>query len=133
MDRLEVTEYHPEGLHVLIVRGELDIATVGQLCARIARLRADGAAAIAVLDLSELGFCDSTGLRGLVGEARETEICGGAVRVVAPQASIVRRLFDVCGIDQVLSVDPDRTTSIIRARAACAPPRARPATPAAVR
>jgi anti-anti-sigma factor len=133
MDRLEVTEYHPEGLHVLIARGELDLATVGTLCAKIARLRDDGAAAIAVIDLGELSFCDSTGLRGLVGEVRETEICGGRVRVVAPRASIVRRLFEVCGIDQVLSVDPDRTTAIIRARAASALRRARPATPAAAR
>jgi anti-anti-sigma factor len=131
MDRLEVTEYHPEGLHVLIVRGELDLATVGTLCAKIARLREDGARAVAVIDLGDLSFCDSTGLRGLIGEARETEISGGRVRLVAPRRSIVRRLFDVCGMDQMMSVDPDRTTAIIRARAACVPRRARPATPAA--
>jgi anti-anti-sigma factor len=133
MDRLEITEYHPEGLHVLIVRGELDIASVGMLCAKIARLREDGASAVAVVDLGELSFCDSTGLRGLIGEAREIEISGGRIRVVAPRTSIVRRLFDVCGIDQVLSVDPDRTTAIIRARATSVLRRARPATPAAAR
>jgi len=131
MDRLEVTEYHPEGLNVLIVRGELDIATVGTLCAKLARLREHGAAVVAVVDLAELGFCDSIGLQGLIGEAREIEAGGGRVRVVAPRESIVRRLFDVCGIDQVLAVDPDRTTAITRARAGSALRRARPASPAA--
>ena len=133
MERLEVTEYHPEGLHVLIVRGELDLATVGDLCMRIARLREGGSAPAVVLDLSDLGFCDSTGLRGLVGEARETEICAGRLRIVAPRASIVRRLFDVCGMDQILCVDPDRTTAIIRAREACAPRRSRRGSPVAAR
>jgi len=133
MERLQVTEYHPEGLHVLIVRGELDLATVGDLCLRIARLREGGSAPAIVLDLSDLGFCDSTGLRGLLGEARETEICGGRLRVVAPRTSIVRRLFEVCGIDQALTVDGDRTSAVIRARAASVLPRARPATPAVAR
>ena len=133
MERLEVTEYHPDGLHVLIVRGELDLATAGELCLRIARLRDGGASPAIVVDLGELSFCDSTGLRGLLGEARESEICGGRVRVVAPRASIVRRLFEVCGIDQVLTVDPDRTTAIIRARAASVLRPARPATAAGAR
>ena len=133
MERLDVTEYTPGDVHVLIVRGELDIATVGALCVRLARLREGGTAPLAVLDLGGLTFCDSTGLRGLLGEARETEICGGRLRMVAPRGSRVRRLFDVCGVDQVLAVDEDRETAVSRAREASAPRQVRPAMPAAAR
>jgi anti-sigma B factor antagonist len=131
--RLEITEYHPEGVHVLIVRGDLDLGTIPELCLRMTRHREGGLSPFSVVDLSDLGFCDSTGLRGLLGEAREAAICGGSMRLVAPVDGIVRRLFDVCGIDQVLDVDPDRETALSRARAASARRRARPATAAAPR
>ena len=112
MERLEVTEYHPEGLDLLTVRGELDLSTVPHLCLRMSNLRHRGRRPHAVIDLTELNFCDSTGLRGLLGEAREAEICGGEIRFVVPEDGIVRRLFDVCGVDQILTVDPDRATAL---------------------
>jgi anti-sigma B factor antagonist len=105
MERIEVHEEHPDGQHhVLTVTGDLDLGTVGHLCSRVARLRERAQAADVVLDLSRLDFCDSTGLRALLGEARETEICGGHLRVVAPCNGIARRLFEVCGVDQLLDV-----------------------------
>ena len=112
MERLEVTEYHPEGCDLLTVRGELDLSTVPDLCLRMSNLRQSGRRPNAVVDLSELKFCDSTGLRGLVGEAREAEICGGRIRFVVPQTGIVRRLFDMCGMSEVLKVDFDRASAM---------------------
>ena len=103
MERLEVTEYHPGEEHVLIVHGELDIFTAPTLCRRMAALRDRGYAPATVVDLRDLEFCDSTGLRALLGEAREAEICGGRVRFVVPAHGIVRRLFDVCGVTQLLT------------------------------
>ena len=88
MDRLEITEYRPGDQHVLVVHGELDIATAPALCERMTALRDRGRAPSTVLDLTDLQFCDSTGLRALLGEVREAEICGGDVRVVAPAHGI---------------------------------------------
>jgi anti-sigma B factor antagonist len=88
---------------VLVVHGELDLATAPSLCARITRLRDRGHAPDMLIDLSGLEFCDSPGLRALLGERRETEICGGTVEFVVPAHGIVRRLFDVCGVTQSLS------------------------------
>lgn len=118
MDRLEVTEYHPGNVHVLSVHGELDLGTVPTLTQRMARLRERGAKPFAVIDLSGLAFCDSTGLRALLGEAREAEFCGGHMRVVAPVSGIARRLFDVCGVEELLDVDPDCPTALTRLREA---------------
>jgi anti-sigma B factor antagonist len=96
----------PRGRNLLRVTGELDLATVGHLCSRVARLREHGRGHDVVLDLSGLEFCDSTGLRALLGEAREQQICGGRLLVVAPRGGIARRLFEVCGVDQLLELVP---------------------------
>lgn len=103
MDRLEITEYRPGEEHVLIVHGELDIFTAPALCERMTALRDRGTAPRTVIDLTDLEFCDSTGLRALLGEVREAEICGGSVRFVVPAHGIVRRLFDVCGVTPLLT------------------------------
>jgi anti-anti-sigma factor len=118
MDRLEVTEYNPGDVHVLRVHGELDLGTVPSLCRRMSRLRERGARPIAVIDLSELEFCDSPGLRALLGEAREAECCGGRMRVVAPASGVARRLFDVCGVHELIDVDPDCPTAVRRLKQA---------------
>lgn len=97
---LEVTEYNPGDAHVLMLHGELDLATAPALTARMASRRS----ARTVIDLSKLAFCDSTGLRALLGEARECEICGGSVTVVVPRDGIVRKLFDICCVDQMMAV-----------------------------
>ena len=112
MERLVLTEDHAGGKHVLTVHGELDLSTVPKLCHRMARLRERGRAPLAVIDLTHLEFCDSTGLRALLGEAKEAEICGGHLRVVAPMGGIARRLFDVCGVEHLLDVDPDCSTAL---------------------
>jgi anti-sigma B factor antagonist len=99
MDRLEITEYHPGEEHVLVVRGELDIATAPKLCRCMTPLRS----CKVTLDLAGLTFCDSTGLRALLGESREAHICGGRVRYKLPEGGIVRRLFDVCGVEPLFT------------------------------
>jgi anti-sigma B factor antagonist len=123
MDRLEITEYRPGDEHLLVVHGELDIATAPCLTERLAALRDRGQAPEVILDLHDLQFCDSTGLRALLGEAREAEICGGRVRVIIPRDGLVRRLFEVCGVENLL----------IQGRGACAPRPGRPKKPAARR
>ncbi len=118
MERLEVTEYNPGSVHVLSVHGELDLGTVPTLCERMSRLRQRGARPLAVIDLSGLEYCDSPGLRALLGEAREAEFCGGHMRVVAPTNGIARRLFDVCGVQELIDVDPDCPTAVSRLKRA---------------
>ena len=108
MDRLEITEYRPADKNVLVVHGELDLSTAPMLCARLHALRDRGRAPDVVLDLTGLEFCDSTGLRALLGELREAEVCGGSVEFVVPAHGIVRRLFDVCGVTQLLNGAPAR-------------------------
>ena len=99
---LGLHEHEREGRHTLTLVGELDLSTAGELEAAIIRLCARGAREI-VLDLHELSFVDSTGLRViLTGQGVcESHACDFSLtRVQAP----VQRLFEQTGLDERLSL-----------------------------
>lgn len=80
--------------------GELDLASAGQLDTVIAELCADGAQRI-VLELGDLEFMDSTGLRSvLVGD----ELCkvSGCELLIGGTSRQVERLFGVSGVGERL-------------------------------
>jgi anti-anti-sigma factor len=83
------------------VRGCLDLRTAPDLCARLGRLQRRGRLD-AVLDLSELDYCDSTGLRALILASREAEIERGRLLVIPPAGGAARRLFELVGADEML-------------------------------
>ena len=85
----------------ITVRGEIDLATAGDLLARLLMLAGPGHGAI-VLDLSQVSFIDCTGLRALIALDRHTRTCGVTVHVAAASFPVVR-LFELVG----LRVDPD--------------------------
>jgi anti-sigma B factor antagonist len=85
---------------VVLAQGELDVATVPLLEHEVRALRAAGSASI-VLDLRELTFMDSTGVRLLLqldAEARSGELsfaildCEGPVRRVLALTGVADRL-----------------------------------------
>ncbi len=72
-----------QGIPVVVVRGDVDLATFPRLQAAIeeALARAEASRAI-VLDLSEVGFFDSTGIGLLVGSTKKLRERGGEVHLV---------------------------------------------------
>ena len=82
--------------HTLSLVGELDIGTAPGLQATIARLCEEGAREI-VLDLHELSFIDSSGLRLIFtsGQLCERHGCDFSLTRVQPHA---QRLFEVTGM-----------------------------------
>jgi anti-sigma B factor antagonist len=100
---LRVGEHSPgDGTSVLRVEGELDIATAPMLERALLAPRAPGERL--VLDLCDLRFMDSTGLRVLMS-ARQAAVGGGwdfSLRDVPP--SIVR-LFSLAGVEDALPID----------------------------
>jgi len=87
--------------HTLSLAGELDVATAPELQAAIVRLCEEGAREI-VLDLHELSFIDSSGLRLI---STSPQVCAGhgcdfsLTRAQAP----VQHLFDLTGVTGRLS------------------------------
>jgi anti-sigma B factor antagonist len=103
MTNLQITEQLLDGAPALVLRGELDVYTAPDLCARLEAHRGRRV----LLDLSQLAFCDSCGLRALICEAREAEIAGGRVCVVAPATGSVRRLLQLTGLEDRFGVHTD--------------------------
>ena len=94
----------PPATPVVVVRGEIDVATSPQLRNDLNALVARGARDI-TLDFSGVSFVDSSGLGVLVGaykRLREDE--DGSVRIVGAQPS-VRKVFEITGLEAALLQD----------------------------
>jgi anti-anti-sigma factor len=98
-------DVHPERDAVRVVPvGELDLATAPQLEAQLHELGRSGFERV-VLDLRQLRFVDSTGIRVILGAdrnagagAHEFSLIGG------PPA--VQRALELCGLLEHLRVEP---------------------------
>src|SRR5215813_4881830 len=98
------------GLRVVIaVSGEIDLASVDELKAALARA-ADGKPRDVWIDLTRVGFMDSTGLTTLVIAHREFDEPTRRVAVICPEGP-VRRLLELAGLDRVLPVYPSRSAA----------------------
>jgi anti-anti-sigma factor len=98
---LGLREHEQDGRHTVTLVGELDLTTAGELEAAIGRLCSGGAREI-VLDLHELSFVDSTGLRVILTGRQlcESHACDFSLtRVQVP----VQRLFEQTGLGERLS------------------------------
>jgi anti-sigma B factor antagonist len=87
---------------VIVIRGELDLATGPELEAELARL-GDPPPEFLVLDLRELEFMDSTGLSILIkAHQRAVEEGRGLGLVRGPQQ--VQRLLELTGVTERLQM-----------------------------
>lgn len=86
--------------------GEIDLATAPQLEACLDALFDSGTRQI-IIDLGDVTFIDSTGLRALLKARKRLDRAGGILVVVCHDASI-RRVFDVSGMVDLLHVVESR-------------------------
>jgi anti-sigma B factor antagonist len=99
----EIREHDAGGVHVVAMRGELDLATAPRLAFCIDAARRAGARRL-VVDLMAAEFCDSTGLRALVGCHREVVAGGGRMAVAVLDESAVARMFALAGAHELMPV-----------------------------
>ena len=91
-------------VHV-IPRGEIDLASVPVLEAKLRELRETGFDHL-VVDLRGVTFMDSTGLRLLLAWDDDSRVQGLDFELV-PGAPIVQRLFEITGVtDRLRFVEP---------------------------
>jgi anti-anti-sigma factor len=98
----------------IVLTGELDISTAPRVEEELRRVE-EGRPAVILLDLRELEFMDSTGLRVIVsadGRAREDDRALWLVR--GPEA--VQRIFRVTRLDERLEIGDDPDALIERAQ-----------------
>jgi anti-sigma B factor antagonist len=83
---------------VLAVAGELDLATAPGLRERVRAITPDGPLKV-VLDLTGVGFVDSSGLGAIVACLKHVRELGGDLVLVAPDASPVATLLRLTGLE----------------------------------
>lgn len=93
------------GVLFLSLRGELDLSTIQQLD-RALSSEVDGRAKVVVIDLRELTFLDSTGLRSMLRLHSRLESSGGRlVLVKGPRR--VQKVFELTGAGEELEIVVD--------------------------
>ena len=106
VEPFSVDEHEEGGVRVIAVSGELDIATAPRLCARLDASRA-GRYPRLLVDLTNVDFCDSTGLRALLGAAAEVRAAGGRFAIVCPPNGDVARGLEIVGAAEWMAIHDD--------------------------
>ena len=86
--------------HVLTLSGELDLVTTPEVEKQLRIVEAGDADAI-VIDLSDVEFIDSTGLRLLIQAEQRSRWEPGRIALKRP-CERVMRVFTIAGIDELL-------------------------------
>jgi anti-anti-sigma factor len=95
---------------VIEVTGGLDLSTVARWEEVVEAVGHDSAAV--VLDLTDVGFIDSAGVRTLFRLVRAAESDGRHLFIVAPHRGAVRRLLDILGIESMTAVCESRAEAL---------------------
>jgi anti-sigma B factor antagonist len=106
---LAVERTSRDGVDVLSVEGELDIATAPRLIAALNDTIANAVRSV-VVDLSLVAFMDSTGLALLINAHRRLTRRSKGFAVVCP-AGPLRRVFEITDMVDTLRVSPDRESA----------------------
>lgn len=85
----------------VVVAGEVDLASAGELRTAIAGLTARRPERL-VVDLGAVTFVDSSGLGAIAGGLRSQREHGGELKVVGAAAH-VRRVFEISGLGELLA------------------------------
>ena len=99
------TVEHDDGHARVRFAGELDLATVAEAEAAVEQARGDGAGPLR-LDLSEVTFLDSSGLRLIMEVSRACSADGCRLSIV-PGPRGVQRVFAVAGVLDMLPFATD--------------------------
>lgn len=89
---------------VVRVDGEIDVVSADRLRERVSLLVSDGRTDL-VVDLSGVGFMDSTGLGVLVGTLKRVRTAGGRLVLVVGSERLLK-VFRITGLQQVFTIHP---------------------------
>jgi anti-sigma B factor antagonist len=111
---LHVDHCDHDGIAVLVLSGDLDIATAGQVPESVARLLREGRSQI-VVDLRQVRLIDSVGVRALLHIRRRMWRHEGVAAFVCAEEP-TGRILRVMGLYGVLHCTEDFDEALARAR-----------------
>ena len=99
------TQETPEGVKVIKLAGRMDIAGTQEIELRFSFLAASQKALVAI-DMTDVSFLVSIGMRTLVSSARALINRGGAMALANPKP-LVQQALVAAGIDSLIPIYPD--------------------------
>jgi len=93
-----------DGIVIAAVSGEIDLSNAARLTGNITGAVTNEATAL-IVDLSDVTFMDSAGVRMLLELAKRLEWRDQALRLMVPADSLIRKVLTVSGVDGVVTVD----------------------------
>ncbi|MER5443963.1 STAS domain-containing protein [Streptomyces sp. NPDC002790] len=113
---LKVTESGQGDWAVVCASGEMDLVTSPALRQQVHEAVADGRRSV-VLDLSDVLFCDSSGVGVLIASRRLMRSCQGRLRLILPaqgavDGSHVNRVLGALGVRRLFDVYPDVASAV---------------------
>ncbi len=85
-------------------QAELDMATAGELKNNLVNTLSSGGYRNLWLDLSAVGFIDSSGLGVILGRYRDLQPLGGVVMITKPNEQVYRLLV-AAGLHRIIEID----------------------------
>jgi anti-anti-sigma factor len=89
---------------VAAVDGEIDSSNAAELRLALSE-RLPSASSALVLDLSDVGYLDSSGIHLLFDLGRRLAARRQALRLIVPEAAPMRRVLELCAIETVAPMD----------------------------
>ena len=111
LDPVTVHTKTDDGSPVVVVTGEIDMATAPMLGRELTAAIESGDGPV-VLDLSDVTFFDSSGLRVAIVAHRELGERDRRLAVVCKPEGHVRRTFALAGLSDVLDLHPSRDAAL---------------------
>jgi anti-sigma B factor antagonist len=99
-----LAQQHDEQV-VIALPEEIDVTNSPGLCETLAKAIGRHPAVV-VADMTATTFCDSSGMGAIVGAYRQAVAAGSDMRLVIGHPA-ARRVFELNGIDTVISIYPD--------------------------
>ena len=101
---LQILVSHLKEHAYVVLTGELDGATAPFLVRTLVEVN-ETVEGDLVLDIKKLSFIDSTGLSVFVSQHKNLSAKGRKLVIYAPTA-MTRRLFQITGLEEVLTIEP---------------------------
>jgi anti-sigma B factor antagonist len=95
-DDFQIDEVAEGTVPVLAINGEIDLSKAPDLRERLAKIASAGAT-LAIVDLTEVTFLDSTALGVLVSGLKKMRAGGGDLRLVVTRPNLVK-VFEITGL-----------------------------------
>jgi len=99
---LKLGHYTRDGVEVIHVAGEIDVATAPRLRELLIELISKNSYQL-VIDLAQVEFLDSSGVGVLVGAAKRVRANDGSLDLVCTQGRILK-VFKITGLTKVFAI-----------------------------